>query len=245
MAPERTREFPENYDYFDNRHERADIYTFCKGLAEYLKNQEVRNIVFVDRSARPAWIGVDEYWKRNFQGIPKPGFYFINPDGFNPQLVGVPEIQSNEALKYLVKSINIPLLSISGKEEDDIVQEIADRFEEVFVGLRHDKDKPLVLFDTCSHTGGTIENILAVLDAAGFEDVRVITANSPDPSSGVVPAAKIDKYTRLTSCYPFGRDEVVVKGTDVTSKRTRNTRELLMGNVLRKEIRRIVASMGR
>jgi hypothetical protein len=240
--PERTPETVDPYTYFDNRHERSDIYKFCAGLAKYLKENDVANIAFIDSAARPAWIGVDEYWNRHFKGTAKPGFYFLNPDGFNPQFVRTPELQRDPLLRMVMKNNNVAIIGGDKRSEEAITQDIADRFDEVFVRLRDQKDKPIVVFDTCSHTGGTIENILAVLEEAGFLDVRIITANSPDADSGIIPDAKLDKYTRLRSCYPFGKEEMVVKGTDVTTRRSRDPQATMVSAVMRDEIRRIIAT---
>lgn len=210
---------PEPYEYFISKHERSDIYKFCKGLAEYLKTNNIPNVLFVDRSARPACTGVDEYWNQNFSGVPKPKFYFTNPDGFNTTLVRAPSIKEDEMLRLLVKKKEIVMVESGSATDNATMLDIADRFEEVYTQLAKEKDKPLVIFDTCSHTGGTINDIVEVLDLAGFTDIRIITANSPDPTSGITPATRIDKYTRLTSCYPFGQDDLIEKGTDVVSKR--------------------------
>jgi hypothetical protein len=236
---------PNQYQYFDRKAERSDIFKFSRGIAEYIEREGVRNVLFVDRSARTAWVGVDEFWNQHFKDIPKPGFYFVNPDGFDPDLVEVPELQRSALLREFVKAFDVPLLGASDDDREETMNSIAERFEEVFKRLSDQKDQPLLLFDTCSHTGGTIHNIVKILDRLGFEDVRIITANSPDADSGIVPDARIDRHTRLVSCYPFGEGSMVRKRVDVVSERDPDPRQRLVGTVIRKEIRSIVRTGGR
>jgi hypothetical protein len=247
MTVEKTGQ-PETYSYFREAAMRADVYKFSKGLAEYTHKNKVKNIIFADRAVRPAWIAVDEYWNQNFKNDPKPGFYFVNPDGFNVHFVNAPEIQKDRALRLQVKFSQIPILGLGRDSKEATIQKVAERFDTVFTGLRHEKHSPLVLFDACSHEGVTIRDILAALDTAGFKDVRVITASTPDPGSGIRTATKLDTHAHrrdLISCYPFGIDETVKKGTDVLSKATKDKNALETGTLIRKELRQIVRKKGR
>lgn len=231
--------FPKNqeqaptYEYFDNRHERHDIYEFCKELGRYLEKHKVPNIIFLDRSARLAWIGVDEYWNQHFKDTPKPHFYFVNPGGFRRTKNGL-MVDPHEIGSFLSELMETGRPPIQKTEED-----IIERFMTVYPDLTKDIDKPLVVFDTCAHTGKTLQPVLDILEKVGFEDIRTITANTPDYSSEIEPAAVIDTRTHLRSCYPFGEDSLVAKTKDVVSKPDPQGDQYL-GNQARQEIRSII-----
>jgi len=232
----------EKYEYFGNEHKRHDIYEFSKELSIYLQENSIKNIIFLDRSARPAWVGVDEYWNQHHKpDTPKPGFYFVNPDGF---VVRDGTLISDMRQVMLLLDQLMATGSLSPEQKTKTTREVGQRFSEVYPNLIQEKDEPLVVFDTCSHTGGTIKPVIAVLEHLGFSDVRVITANEPDWDSGIEPDALIDGETRLTSCYPFGNDSLVKKKDDVVSVRNENANQQ-QANLLRSEIRRIVREEGK
>lgn len=52
-------------------------------MSRYLHDQNVPNMIFLDRSPRPLWVGIDEYWKENYNHKPRPSIYFVNPSGFD------------------------------------------------------------------------------------------------------------------------------------------------------------------
>jgi hypothetical protein len=74
------------YVYFD-KHKRENAYTCIKNFADYLAVNNISSVVFLDRSARPAWVGLREYWKINYKEIPMPQFYFVNPSGFDNKIL--------------------------------------------------------------------------------------------------------------------------------------------------------------
>lgn len=223
-----------HYEYFSHHAERRDIYIFCKELATYLHNEDIKNILFLDRSARPAWVGVDEYWNQTFIDTKKPGFYFINPDGLKAAPVSlITDIHE-------IESTMLELLATGKVSPLRTENEIGERFSEIYSNLLEDRDKPLVLFDTCAHTGSTIKPVKNFLHSIGFKDIRIITANTPDDESEVDTVARVDMDSQLTSCYPFGRDSVVQKGDDVISEPVHNKYNTYWGNMVRTEIRQIM-----
>ena len=186
--------------------EQKSIYTLSKRLCRYAAKQKVKNIAFMDRSARCAWVGVDAYWKANLPLAAKPHLYFFNPEGFE-----TPRCEKE--------------------------------FRALFKDLYEQRHDPLVLFDTCSHSGGTFRGVLRILSKIGFTDVRIVTANSPDKDSGIVPAKKIDQHLNLRGCIPFGAYDLVEKGRSVVCSVSRRC-DRDSGILLRKQIRLIIAQEG-
>lgn len=211
----------ENSLVFPEKTFEENIFTFSSKTAEYIHTNGVANIIFLDRSARLGWIGIHEYWKQTFPQDEQPGFYFMNPSGFDTQTKP--------------KFLNI-LPAASFEKEEEIMESVQDTYKK----LMHDKDKPIIIFDTCSHRGKSINDIHSILTKIGFNDIRVITAAKPDEGSGVKSEISFEEETGYALCYPFGRDESVHKGDLVHSERNNLRRRF--GKRTRKEIRAIIRS---
>lgn len=59
---------------------KEDVYESSKNLADYISQEEIKNVFFLDSSARQAYIGLKEMWKKEHAEEPEPDIYFINPD---------------------------------------------------------------------------------------------------------------------------------------------------------------------
>lgn len=236
-APENA-EAPKPYEYFRDELARMELYTYCRDLAEYMHETDTADIVIMDRSARPVYVGISEYWHRHYPDDPRPGFFFLNPKGFNSQ-----------ESTTLDQAMDISIASLMKDERAgsplDIrpEHEIDDEFEQAYPKLMADKDKPVVVFDTCVHTGGSLAPVVDGLERAGFKDLRLVTANAPDgrDSSSIVPDFTLNREESEYVCYPFDRDRLVEKTFEhVYSEPTRDPWALRMGTQLREEIRRVV-----
>ena len=191
------------YHYFSAKH-RLYLKHCIESLTEYVANNDIKNIVFVDRSARSAWIGFYTYWKLNFSDRKMPTIYFFNPDGF--------DYSYSEKL-----------------------------FSNTFTRLINEKDLPMVIFDTCAHTGETLNKITVSLNDLGFSKINVITANPPERRSRIKTACVIDKYFNEECCYPFGMNNLVKrKEKSFVCKRRHNSDVRKSGLQIRKEIRQTV-----
>lgn len=198
-AAESLREEEEFYfDYIDSIGGQEDIWRFSKSVAEYVEEEKVPNVVFMDGSAREAFVGIDEYWNLKHKGEQdapeKPKFLFMNPRGFR-------NADEFKKKKYALFGAAGPL----SKLPPDTVKkkaEVLEDFQQTFDKLMADKNKPVLLIDTCAHSGRSIRNVKDVLSDAGFTDVRVITASPPDKISGIdtvlMPLQKCHH-----ECYPF------------------------------------------
>lgn len=212
-----------DYKYFKKKKQRHDVYEFSKELGNYLHSENIPNIVFMDRSSRQAWVGLDEYWKNNFSKDKKPNMYFINPDGF--------------------------IIESYWDQEDAEEQEenIKNQFENIYKKLNEDKDKPLAIFDTCIHTGKTIIPVISFLERNGYSDLRIVIANTKSDQSIIRIDKNLDDNAKKISCYPFslGRDSSGVDKYDdrvVSSYDEISNRDIVVES--RKEIRQIVKNKG-
>ena len=65
-----------HYQYF-GKDSRKNMYVVIKNFANYLIANKISSVAFLDRSARPAFLGLYTYWKINHRNIPMPSFYFL------------------------------------------------------------------------------------------------------------------------------------------------------------------------
>lgn len=228
-----------DYEFFPYEDEREELFEYCKKLAEYLYTTEADNLVIVDRSARPIWVGVKEYWKAKYPDEPMPGIYFLNPKGFRT----LENTSVSQADMLYRKSM------YSGEPEEfdptKTDREIEDELKKVYKRLLQDKDKKTVLFDACMHKGETLAPVVNIMKQAGFSDMQIVVV-SPDmlsPSSPVKPDHFLTERMPARRCYPFDQDQAIEKTYDhVYSLPAKDPEKIRQAARLRKEIRDIIRS---
>lgn len=235
-----------NYEYFNDPIRRKDIYQFSKGVTEYLHSQKIPNLILIDRSPRPLWVGIDEYWKSHYKKEKRPNIYFVNPDGLDV----ASKIASTTKLTVDQLLFDRLMLAVSGesiiqKEGEKIKEELKEKFKEAYSKLELDKNKPLAVFDNCIHSGETMLNVLNFLDSAGYEKLKVLIGETSGNWSNVKIDKDFTKKVQYVSCGAFGRDLGITKDREnVFSKYDENAdREKVVK--CREEIRRIVKEKGK
>lgn len=229
-------EAEENYEFFKYEEARREVFEFSKSIAEYLKSNEIKDLVIVDRSSRPLYIGVMEYWKEVFNDIRMPNIYFVNPKGFK----NIDEMSTRELL-----AVNEDAIYKSDLEEEvdkaRTKEEVLDEFRKVYPKLLADKDRPVLIFDTCIHSGDTLSPVTEIFKELGFKDARVGSINPSDAGSAVRTDFFITEKRPEKGCYPYDRDRIIEKTFEhIYSKSTADTEKIQQGNILRKEIKRIM-----
>lgn len=227
----------DDYEYFKDEGQRHDIYEFSKELTKYIHENSINDVILIDRSARPAWVGIDEYWKTNYPEEKRPSIHFLNPEPLEfGNFLKDENISGREAAKDMrevEKNGSSPLLNKFNKK----ITSLADEFIKKY---KIEKGNPILVFDTCSHTGETINAVTNMLRAGGYE-VRIVTANG----ANVLETDKsLDGNAIMTSCYPFGKDSGVKKGDELTSSLDEKAdREPVVTSRL--EIRKIIKDEGK
>lgn len=219
LSPDEYRD----YDFFPGSFKRKEIFNFTKNTVSFLENLgKPANILFFDRSARMGYAAIDEYWnlKHGTDGLPKPKFYFINPDGFR--------------LKYFV---GLPVF------DDNKLSEIDDSLDHL------DKDQPLVLLDVCIHRGNTIRDVINYLQKVGFKNIKIVVANNNSNDSeftSEIPSIKDDVCYIFSDSQMEGN--IIDKSSDsiFSTKRIKNPKNLTNqmdqseANAIRKELRQMI-----
>jgi hypothetical protein len=210
--------------------EQKEVFEFSRKLAEYIRTEKIKNIVFMDRSARPAYIGARMYLKKRYPEESQPGYFFVNPDGFKTEQSADQADGIDNVWDMLAG--NTPRTS----------EEISQEFQARYGRLLEQKDAPLLLFDTCMHSGDSIRPVLEEFKDNGFSDVRIGLANPPEhDQSGVDVDWSLTRTKTMKECYPYDRDVIVKKGMDSVSTKLNDCKEDRAFSLqIRKEIKKIM-----
>ncbi|EKE25230.1 MAG: hypothetical protein ACD_5C00244G0004 [uncultured bacterium] len=223
-----------NYEIFDSSRVREEIFKICESLVNFVHENRVANIIAIDKSARPFHVGFREYWHHKFPGERIPNVYFMNPNGF----------VTDEETEYEWSYYNMKAAykdDILDSEDARSYQEIEEDFKNTFKKLHHDKDKPVLIFDTCIHSGDSLKNILSTMEDAGFQDVMISVASNNHEAMVEIDHCCHDKELRK-GCYPFDRDQAIKKTFSSVVSQRNNDVDMYHSNQIRKEIREIISS---
>ncbi len=154
----------EGYTFFLEQWSRTELFEYCKAIAEYLHDKNIEDLVIIDRSARPLYVGVMEYWRMKYPSKKMPGIFFMNPKGFKAREDLKPGEEFSIAIDALFKGDIIESPS-QARSEDAVLSE----FRKTYKTLMEHKDKPVLVFDTCIHTGNSLAPVKKSLRKAGLE----------------------------------------------------------------------------
>lgn len=122
---------------------REEIFKITEKLAEYIRDEQIKNLILLDRSARPIAIALKAYWKKSGFEEEQPNIYFINP----------------QAVPLNISETRQAKVSVS--------------FNEKFKELTKDRGAKTLLFDVCMHEGSTMQGVFNFFVDQGFSDFRV------------------------------------------------------------------------
>lgn len=221
-------------NFFRQPEAREEVFQFSKAIAEYIKDNEVKNLVIADRSSRPLYVGVMEYWRKVFPNDPMPGIFFVNPKGFKDRESHT--TQELQATNYFLRDDAVEPIDKARTQKDIMIE-----FRTAYPRLFQDQDKPVLIFDTCIHSGDTLDSVVKTFKKSGFENVIVGSVNPGDQGSKVKTDFYITTKEPEQGCYPFDRDRMIEKTFEhVYSRPTTDQRKKELGIELREEIREIM-----
>jgi hypothetical protein len=224
------------YNIFITESERNELYEYSSEVTRYLHDEQIADLVIIDRSSRPLYIGVIECWRSFYPGEARPGIYFLNPKGFKATKNMSRDEIYDEVMHCLDTQDNIDFPSTRRGDT-----EIDEEFAIVYTRLVADKDKPILVFDSCIHSGHSLLPVKESMDRQGFSDVRIGAINPSDYGSAVNTDFFITQEKPTRGCYPFDHDRSIEKTFDhVYSTETTDPQRRNAAAVLRKEIKRIV-----
>lgn len=202
------------------RRTRADEFReIISSLVKYSKKQGVDAVFFVDTSARPAASAFRQSWKiQNPRSSKMPKTLFLNPDGFITQ----------ELVKEMSETDYSALVSLLRKKKGDLREadlkivgdgalgsdkQCLEQLEKVFSMNGLSKKSKVLIYDTCAHTGNTLNPIKRLLKQFGASNVSFGLASQHLCDDSV----KVDHvgvpYMPQMSCRPFSGSsaEVIVR----------------------------------
>lgn len=144
------------------------LYEGCRSISEYAYDEGIRDVVLIDKSARPLWAGIAQYWDLAYPESRRPRFSFINPSLFRSI---IKNSQNAEELSWNIAQIG----EIYAENLQASKSQIASRMED-----------PLLLVDTCLHSGRSAYLTKRVLQEAGFGDIRFGVVRTTLPSGGMI-----------------------------------------------------------
>lgn len=226
-----------DYEFFRQPEDRQLIYQCSRATVEFVRQNQIPNIVLIDRNARPFYAGLQEYWRLNHAKEPMPNIFFLNPKGFKSQEHTTPKM--------------IELLQKCEKYKEDLIEDpiglvaqadIEREFNQSYRGLCSDKTKPLLIFDVCIHSGDTLKPIITMLKQSGFERLLIGAVGKPfENGTDVKPDFCVFRRQDDCNCHPFGREAMVNKTFGhVFSVPNSNPEDRDWSARLRSEIRQVI-----
>ena len=100
---------------------------------------------------------------------------------------------------------------IADPEDVRTIEEIGEELEQKYPRLAADKQSPIMFFDTCLHTGSSINPIITVMNMLGFENIQIGLVENVQNESGRTPDFIALPNGSRTGCYPFGHENLVNK----------------------------------
>ena len=183
------KKFSDDNDNFLNTTEaKEDVFEASYRLANYLKQEKINNVMFLDNSARQASVGLQEAWKEVGENEKAPNIYFINPEEFvNSIIVGSPFFINNDDL-----------------------EELSDKFASIFKNIN--KEDPILLYDSCIHSGISLFSVEYFLKRIGFSNVK-LGVTSVGEGFSEEKRKKIDlvclESGAALGCRPFGHPSYI------------------------------------
>ncbi len=165
-----------------------------------------------------------------------PNIYFMNPKGFKAR-----EDLSPQEVEAIIMDCEWKGDVTENPKQVRPRKDIYEEFQQTYKQLLTDKEKPVLVFDTCLHTGNTLSPVKQMLEQQGFADIRIGSVNPTEVHAKVQSDFSITDQRPLKGCYPFDQDRLIEKTFDhVYSKGTDHVGKKATARELREEIKRIV-----
>ncbi len=192
-----------DYEFFNDKVWREELLQQTETVVNYLRKEKISSIILVDRSARPFYVALKEYFRLKHPNEKVPNIYFINPLGFKAK-----ENFTNSELEDLIMDCSYKgeMIKELGyiRSDKDIIADFKKTFKEL---LKNKQDK-ILLFDTCVHTGASLKPIKKVFEELDFESVQIGAVTKDHNISDFNIDFSVGEFD---GCYHFYRDKMVGK----------------------------------
>lgn len=235
-VPVRTGE----YEFFRSYGEREELVTILVRIVDYLHDNKIPNLVLVDRAARPAYGGIKYLWRKKYPQEYPRNIFFVNPSGFR-------NLDTPANFQYSMKKIS------SADEAEENVEgfvgpersqeEIEKEFQREYRKLMGQREKPLLILDTCVHKGESLRPVKDSFRRLGFQDIKLgVVTNADNTSEMKFDFVALDGRPWGICGQIFGPERLVRKTLNSVSSVRRSDRPDLRDRSirLRREVGRIV-----
>lgn len=231
------RQRARSYDIFRSPKERRDLYLVGRNMSEYVREEGVKAVYFMDRSARPAHVAMKTYWNIYFPESPIPHIGFLNPRGF---------VSQEDVDKGIVFPMTYTFNDRSAQNSREALEDIRPE-SEIVNDLRGEliakdlHDQLILLFDTCVHSGESVRPMIDKFRKAGADNVKFGVVSANENMSGIRPDFTVMDKAPTAVCYPFGRDPLTTKiYGDIHNASNVTPRNSQYARLLREEIKMAV-----
>lgn len=235
-SPEQTIEQKPTWNLFPSFRERRRFYECFMDLTNFVHDEKIANVIFLDRSARPAYLALKECWKIAHPDEPRPGMFFMNPLGFMSR-----DKTAQEKLKYQAfRSLGTGEKHIR-YEQPRLEAAILKDLQTTYQALLAESDRPMMIFDVCMHSGNNVVPVKKALEKVGCHKLFVGTMNEPPPECAVTADFFHFPEEEGGVCHPFGAIEEVKKSFEsVSSRKNSGSRPVERALATRKEIKALI-----
>jgi hypothetical protein len=183
-----------------------DLAVIGHRMCEYVSENQVSDIIFLDRAARPGYVVFTEMWKELHPDEIMPSLRFLNPLGFVSQSDISDGFSDWDEIQKAQAKDNSQLVNMSDLRTDtDIEAELGKYLEMCPLGDN------VLLFDACLHTGRSIIPVRNHLQKKGVT-TRLGIVNNVSNSSDIEPDFVALPGEATLHCVAFGVDTTCVKG---------------------------------
>jgi hypothetical protein len=171
------------------------LYAGSRNFARFSIENGVRNVVLLDKRARPLWVGMAEYWRRAYPREQRPGIHFINPAA----------LQQTVANSKSPAELRARLTDAAGLCARGLARS----------ALRSASAAPTLVADLCAHSGQALYLSKRVLEEVGFDELHTGVITSAVPAkSPLRPSLHVTDNQFAFGCRIGG------PGAEITADRT-------------------------
>lgn len=247
------------YTHFKTERERDDLFEVAESLAREVAISDTKNLIFLDRTARPLATALLAYYRHLPKSISRPNVYFINPLGFltKETLMRSPEVLVYFAVKNSLHSHNASKGSHTANIADmstlfgirKNVRQVQNDFKKKQLNLYKARKEKTMVVDTCLHTGVTFSLVEQVLKKLGFSKLTlsIVSNHSCEEEENYKKVKSfLVNFDPKNPHDPAGAETLVNKDFEsvvshpVFDSYPQSKRRRIHGRTLRKEIRKII-----
>ena len=183
-------EYIMKYGYLITPRMRKEALEIGDAVAKYMHDNNIPNIMLLDRSARPTYMTLKNSWKKNYPNEKCPNIYFTNPSGYDTDKP-LSELASefNKIYTGLAKNKEAPVIVFDtcmhqGNHITPVEQTMtAAGYNNLIVGLaqpKHNKENLLNLdFTALNHSAGGGCHPFGRYDLVSKQGIKMLSQPNP------------------------------------------------------------------